>query len=215
MVRSRRSRGELNRALHELRRPLQALMLIDEIAAGESKRPGLLQLAAGALADLDRAVNGGESSTPPRRFACRELVLATLERWRGERAQGGGGKLSLSWRLGPAPVEGDPLRISQALDNVISNALEHGSPPVMVTGTRAGGMVRIVVANAHTAHVVRPRRQRDPRHGHGLRVVSDTALAHGGRFAFSRTDAGAIAALELPLAGPDLPLGSDQFVRTA
>ena len=49
------------------------------------------------------------------------------------------------------------------------------------------------------------RARRDPRRGHGLRVVASIAAAHGGRFLVQRPAGGWTAILELPLA--DLPVG--------
>ena len=60
----------LNRALHELRRPLQALVLLEErsgqLAAAPpcASRRGLLEVAESALQDLDGALNGGEPARP-------------------------------------------------------------------------------------------------------------------------------------------------------
>src|SRR6185503_12623550 len=59
-VRMRRRRESLNRSLHELRRPLQALVLQARSAPGiGERRRGQLELALDALAGLDRQVNGG------------------------------------------------------------------------------------------------------------------------------------------------------------
>ena len=198
----------LNRALHELRRPLQALVLLEErsgqpVAAppGASRR-GLLEMAESALRDLDGALNGGEPGCPRDRFNCREVVLACLEHWRLAAAHRGG--IRLYWDAGPAPVEGDPRRMAQAFDNLIANALEHGGPPVVVTGARVAGRVRITVANGRgtSAHPGRG----DPRRGHGTEIVSEVASAHRGRFALCRTGGGCVAALELPLAEPGYAL---------
>ena len=68
----------LNRALHELRRPLQTLLLLEDgngrpaAAPPRASRRGLLELATCALQDLDGALNGGSPSRPFRRFSCRE-----------------------------------------------------------------------------------------------------------------------------------------------
>src|SRR5215210_3864455 len=82
-------RRSLNRALHELRRPLQALALLEDPPAPSGRVPsaagrrGLLELVTTALEDLDRAVNGGEERMmEARRFSCRELALCCVERWR-------------------------------------------------------------------------------------------------------------------------------------
>ena len=192
----------LNRALHELRRPLQALVLLEDadgpaVAREFAGRRGLLELATGALRDLDGAVNGSEPVSRPERFSCRELVLGCLERWRQTAARCGG--IRVYWDAGPAPVEGDPRRLSQALDNLMANALEHGCPPVVVTGARVAARVRITVANRRGSG---PPHGTDPRRGHGTGIVSEVAGAHGGRFALCQTASGCVAALELPIAEP-------------
>jgi signal transduction histidine kinase len=194
----------LNRALHELRRPLQALLLLEDAdgrpaaAPPAASRRGLLELATNALQDLDGALNGGAPSRASRRFSCRESVMACLERWRIQAQQAGG--VRVYWDAGPAVIEGDPAGLAQALDNLLANAVEHGGPPIVITGARVAGRVRITIANG-----VRPRlaaRSSDPRRGHGTGVVSETANAHGGRFVLCETASGCVAALELPLAEP-------------
>jgi signal transduction histidine kinase len=193
----------LNRALHELRRPLQALVLLEDTSEAPAAAPriagrrGLLELATSALRDLDGAVNGSEPTFVPERFSCRELVLRCLERWRPTAGRCGG--IRVYWDAGPAPVEGDPRRLTQALDNLMANALEHGRPPVVVTGARVAGRVRITVANGSGPE---PPRGADPRRGHGTGIVSEVAGAHGGRFALCRTASGCVAALELPVVEP-------------
>lgn len=194
----------LNRALHELRRPLQALLLMEDgsgrpaAAPPGASRRGLLELVTSALQDLDGTLNGEPPARPPRRFSSRESVMASLERWRQQAARTGG--IRVYWDAGPAMIEGDAARLAQALDNLISNALEHGGPPLVVTGARVAGRIRITLANG-----VRPNRvaaRPDPRRGHGTQVVSEVARAHGGRFALCQTGNGCVAALELPLAEP-------------
>jgi signal transduction histidine kinase len=194
----------LNRALHELRRPLQALVLLEDgsgrpaAAPPVASRRGLLELAASALGDLDGALNGGPSPPPVRRFSCRESVLACLERWRPATGRIGG--IRVYWDAGPAMVDGDPTRMAQALDNLLANALEHGGPPVVITGARVAGRLRITVANGVGE---KPSlASSDPRRGHGTDLVSDVASAHRGRFALCHTGSGCVAALELPLAEP-------------
>jgi two-component system, OmpR family, sensor histidine kinase MtrB len=199
---TRGHRRALNRALHELRRPLQALVLMEDSSAQPAATPpaasrrGLMELMASAVEDLDRAVNGGADTGTIRRFSCREVVLGCLERWRQAAAASGG--FRVYWDAGPAPIEGDPMRMAQALDNLIANAVEHGGPPLVVTGAKVAGRLRLTVANGGGA---RPSRvDADPRRGHGTDVVSEVANAHRGRFALCRTGGGCVAALELPLA---------------
>jgi signal transduction histidine kinase len=192
----------LNRALHELRRPLQALLLLEDgsgrVAAAPpvASRRGLLELATSALHDLDGVLNGAAPARSLRRFSCRESLMACLERWRPQVTHSG--DVRVYWDAGPAMIEGDPARLAQALDNLLANAFEHGGPPVVVTGARVAGRIRITIANG-----IRPDRaahRSDPRRGHGTDVVAEVAGAHGGRFALCQTGSGCVAALELPLA---------------
>jgi len=200
----------LNLALHELRRPLQALLLLEDgggrpaAAPPVASRRGLLELAASALQDLDGTLNGESPARPPRRFSCRESVMACMERWRPQAAGADG--IRVYWDAGPAPVEGDAARLAQALDNLVSNALEHGGPPIVVTGAEVAGRLRITVANGVGPGPVRG--DPDPRRGHGTEVVSQVASAHGGRFALCHTGSGYVAALELPLAEPGYSLAA-------
>jgi signal transduction histidine kinase len=199
----------LNRALHELRRPLQALVLLEESSGQPAAAPpvagrrGLLEVASSALEDLDGALNGDASSRPARRFSCREVVLACLERWRSAATRAGG--IRVYWDAGPAPIEGDSARLAQALDNLVANALEHGGPPVVVTGARVAGRVRITIANGLGE---KPMPSAGPRRGHGTKVVTEVASAHRGRFALCQTGSGCVAALELPLAEPGYALAA-------
>lgn len=198
-IRSTRRRAAINEALHELRRPLQALTL----AAGPDAGDGPAELAAAALEQLERRVNG---ERPPLRSAPVDLgavVVAAAARWsfagRAVDAAGTGSRRTV--------VEGDRVALSQALDNLIANALEHGEPPVAVRVTMRAGWASVVVSDAGGG--VRPRRARNPlarlsgrcRRGHGLVVARRTAAAHGGELELRRAGAGTAATLTLPLAG--------------
>jgi signal transduction histidine kinase len=200
-LRASRRRGALNRALHELRRPLQALVL----SSGPEQGPGshALRVALTALDDLDREINGGVRRVELRPVDCRALVQPAVERWRGV-AAASSRALTLNWRAGQASVLADPDRVAQALDNLIDNALRHGGLRVHVDAQLCAGGVRITVRDSGTGPSA-PQRSRDDRHGHGLVVVSRVAAEHGGRFRMLRTPAGATATLELPLAPRAIP----------
>ena len=199
----RRRRTRINRALHELRRPLQALALCANEAA-----PAFLDLALAALADVDRTVNGSLDPGPRRELVSgRDLVVAAVGRWR---ARGAGAELRLYWDAGAAMLFADPERIARALDNLIANALEHGGSPLRITASVVSGRVRITLSDSGAGLRALSRAPRAngngsrpapaPRRGHGLAIVSEIAAEHGGRFALARSDDGAVAALELPLA---------------
>jgi signal transduction histidine kinase len=234
-VREGRRRGALNRALHELRRPLQALALGPDAGRhnGHSSgngAPGRLELALAALDDLDREINGSEPPVRLRPVACRSWVEGSLGRWRLAAGRSGS-PVELRWRAGSATVLADPRRLAQALDNLIVNAIEHGRPPIRVEAAVAAAHVRIVVrdgggadseADAEGVAGLRPaarlrtvarRRRSRGRRGHGLDVVARIAAEHGGRFMVRRGPRGTVAALELPLAG--LPAAAVASARSA
>jgi len=214
-ARDARRRGAINEALHELRRPLQALALFPHgTGAAADAGPATLELALAALDDLDREVNGGETALRMRPVACRACVEDSLGRWRTAAGRRGSA-IELRWRAGTATVLADPRRLAQALDNLIANSLEHAAPPVRVEGTLSGGRVRIAVRDggspgpgpsmgaarmALAGLGMIAVRGGDARRGHGLAVVARIASEHGGRFVVGRDGDGTAAVLELPLA---------------
>jgi signal transduction histidine kinase len=215
-LRAKRRRVRLNRALHELRRPLQVLTLAARRPAqAAGPHHGQLELALDALGELDRLVNGGARSRARRIADAGELAREAVGRWRTPAALAGR-CIELRWRAAGSRVDCDPAAIARALDNLIANALEHGRGPVLIEGQLRTDRVRLLVSDGVHAGVVpgapvafaawRPRgdrglrRRQDPRRGHGLRVVAEVAAEHGGRFASCRHDAGACAVIELPLA---------------
>ena len=104
----------------------------------------------------------------------------------------------VDWRAGHASVDADPARISQALGNLLSNALEHGGGRAEVRGLRRGKRVRIEVTDRGPG-IVRGSR---PGRGRGLRIAAQAVEDAGGRLALSSGPDGTLAAIELPLADP-------------
>lgn len=193
-VRKSRRRRSLNERLHELRRPLQALVL--SAKPGTVAGPDPLELALAALRDLDREVNGERVEMRRRPVEARMLAIAAAERWRA-RVAGAGRRIAVRWRCGEELADVDPVRVAQALDNLIANALEHGAGPITIEGARRGGRIELAVRDRGARPV---RRVREPQRGHGLRVARSLARRNGGRLRLRATGRGTIAALELPLA---------------
>lgn len=204
-LREGRRRSALNEAMHELRRPLQALSLAlparlpDDVAVSSS-----LRLAAAALERLDGEINGSppeaDAHTP---LALRPLLEESLARWRAA-AKSAGRDLRLVWRAGEPTVRADRCELSQAVDNLISNALEHGGGRVCIEARKSGSWLSLSVCDGgHPTHAPRPgaagRRPTPGRHGHGLRVVARVARAHGGSFTLRQRGRGAEATMRLPL----------------
>lgn len=209
----RRRRRRLNRSLHELRRPLQA-MALGGVNRNVETGAGFLELAMAALTDLDHLVNGAAAGPPGARYellSCRELVVAAVGRWRASESDL---DLELFWDAGEAVVSADAEQIARALDNMIANAIEHGGPSLALTASVVSGKVRLTLSDwgrgspSASRHSAAPAssngagsaQPKDPRRGHGLEIVSEIAAGHGGRFALSRSVQGTVAALELPLA---------------
>ncbi len=215
-ARVRQRRELINRALHELRRPLQALVLQAEPASGRNGGRGHLDQALAALEAVDREVNGAPAARRLRRVDGHSLAAEAVGRWRGPAAIHGRW-IELAWHASPAVVMCDEAAISRALDNLIANALEHGRGPIRVDGTRRDDRLRLTVADGADAGAGEPaapvpvaarppvahRHQAGGRRGRGLRIVAEVAAEHGGRFAACAHARGASAVLELPLAPPE------------
>jgi PAS domain S-box-containing protein len=86
-------------------------------------------------------------------------------------------------------VDGDPDRLAQAIENLVLNAIRHGSGPVRVQGVRSGRQVQIRVSDSGpgVSATVLPRlferfaTGRQPGGtGLGLFIVRELARAHGG-----------------------------------
>jgi signal transduction histidine kinase len=196
-VRDARRRRALNGCLHELRRPLQALALTAKSKPAADPDP--LELALAALRDLDRELNGSRPELRRRPIEARMLAIAAVERWR-VRVASAGRRIAVRWRCGEELADVDPIRVAQALDNLIANALEHGGGQITVEGARRGGSIELVVRDRGARPAPRLRERREPRRGHGLRVADSLARGNGGRLRVQTTARGTTAALQLPLA---------------
>ena len=204
-IRSRRRTRALNRALHELRRPLHALAM----ASGD---PAGFEPVLEALADLDAEVNGSWPRVAREPVELRHLAEAVVGRW-ARAARAGGTRPLLRWHAGAARVAGDRVQLTRALDNLVANAIEHGRGPIELRAALRGDRLRILVCDGGRAGVVSSTRaggplgrgSQDPRRGHGLAIVREVARAHGGRFVLRCSDTMTLAVLELPVMGRPSP----------
>jgi signal transduction histidine kinase len=202
-VRSSRRAREIDRALHELRRPLQVLALSGDRSADPATATAT-DLALVALDDLSAAISGSPPARRPRPVAARALVAGAVERWRAPAARAGKA-LALHWNAGRANVFVDPSSAGRALDNLLANAVEHGGLCVGVSARIRGSAVRVEVRDRRPPAHHRPGAPRDG-HGHGLPIVAGIAREHGGSFSVSRSAGGTVAILELPLASRPAPV---------
>ena len=203
-LRAGRRRGALNEALHELRRPLQAIAL----AAGPGI-DGSVRLAAAALERLDCEINGKMPIGRRGRVDLKSLLAASVRRWQG-RARLSDASLVLRWESRVAVVGGDAEALAQALDNLIVNAIEHGGPRIVLEARSTGSRLRIAVldsgrgsrpaSRAGSPAETIARLTGGHRRGHGLNVVRRVAATHDGRFSLRTRAQGSAAVIELPLA---------------
>jgi signal transduction histidine kinase len=203
-LREGRRRTALNEAMHELRRPLQVLSLCLPTDAPEAMPvESSLQLATVALERLDREINGAALEEVETEVPIADLVEEAERRWHPA-ALCSGVSLQVDRNGEDLWVGGNRFDLSQALDNLLSNAIEHGGGRVRIGWRREGSWVRVSVADTGaSAGAKAGRRQllrrRQCRRGHGLRVVGRVARRHGGSFTLSCAPHGAQASLRLPL----------------
>jgi signal transduction histidine kinase len=180
--------------------------------AGERLRSTRRRVAA--LAEVEQVVNGGRTLSSPQPLAVCDLLRTAAARWEGP-AVARGRTVSVGCDDPAAIVVADRPRVERAIDNLIANALEHGTGCVRINVALARAAVRIAVADEGPARRAaggpQPRNRyraprwvrwrrgaRDLRRGHGLRIVADVARQHGGRFLLDPSADRTEAILELP-----------------
>ena len=200
LVANARRAIRIHRALHELRRPLHSIGLALEGANCDARgAEACLEQARRALADLEAAVDGRRLGPQRVRVALADLARSLEDRWR-----------MAGVRVDPPPagetVEADPGRVGAALDNLVANALRHGSGPVHVRTLTAPGVARIEVRDGGPARADDAAAAEAARHGHGLAVAATIAAGHGGSLTPPRRSAagGTVAALSLPTVPGDV-----------
>ena len=207
-------------ASHELRTPLTILKAEIDLALEEGRSPSELRSAL---------VSGGEEVDRLAQLADDLLVLARADEGRlplhrervpaadlAEKVADGfkphldGRRITVS--IEPdLLVDADPLRLEQALSNLIANAIRYGAGDVEVDGRRAGAATMISVADrgpGFTADLldhatVRFARGNGRRNaagaGLGLAIVESIASAHGGSVSVAnRAGGGATVTITLP-----------------
>jgi signal transduction histidine kinase len=200
--RDARRRSALNRALHEVRRPLQALALSlpRQPAAGGFQVSPVWQ-AITAVSELDRELNGTGGDRPAHEPLATRLMVEACVRRAERQAEVAGSRIRLRWAGPEAVVLGDATALSGALDNLLLNAIEHGGAEIVVNVTVVLGHVRIEVIDSGWRDAADPRRGPGPsaRHGHGLAIADRVAREHGGRIDPDFSPTGSKVTLVLPL----------------
>jgi two-component system, OmpR family, sensor kinase len=201
-------------ASHQLRTPLALLTTELELACRRDRSPEELRAALESAA---------ESTARLSRLADNLLLLARADEEGvplkveatdlGDLAQHVGKRYGIRVRAEPLVVSADPLRVEQALTNMVDNALRYGAGEVTLTATRRNGSAELHVLDQgrgfpaeFVAHAFGRFSRADSStadgSGLGLAIVETIARAHGGEaHAENRPGGGADVWLALPLRG--------------
>jgi signal transduction histidine kinase len=211
LVARRRAQAELvARACHELAGPLQAAGLALHAARRESPAPRLeavdleLRRVGRALEDLDAARAGRRARDRVGVVDVGCLLAQQALAWQPA-ARERGRRLRVAAASGLL-VEGDPVRIAQAVGNLLANAIEHGGEDVELRAARAPDGVRIEVRDdgaglpAPIGAITAKPRAGQGRRGRGLAIAAQIAERHGGRLAAAPSPRGARLTIVLPAA---------------
>jgi signal transduction histidine kinase len=207
---------------HDIRSPLTTvegtLMLLDEAPELVAERRA--SLIGAALRQTRRLTRLASSLLDLERVQLGKLRLD--RRWVPV-TELAGGAASLVAPRAVVEVQGepglqvyaDPERLEQVLINLLTNAVRHGEPPVLLTAERVGDAVQIVVRDhgpgvpEHRRDVLFERLVGDADHpdsvGLGMWIVRLLVEAHGGCVAYEPAAPGARFTVSLP-DGP--PAGS-------
>jgi signal transduction histidine kinase len=225
-------------ASHELRSPIAVLKTELEVAlTGENSRHELHAALESANAEADRVAHlardlltlaqadHGELPIEPAQLRVSEAFERIRQRFVGRTLAEG--RALVTSAPDELTVYADPLRVEQALSNLVDNSLRHGAGAVMLFAERHDGAVDLHVADSGAGFtedflaVVFERFSRpDPGRtvegtGLGLSIVRSIARAHGGEaHVINRVSGGADAWISLPetadrasAPGPPAPVG--------
>jgi signal transduction histidine kinase len=204
---------------HELRNPLAALQGLAELLgrdfSGDDPRRAYVRTMLESIDKLNRMVEDVLLLSSPAAPAPEVFELGSQVADAVTMARLGLGERSISLTFtnaapGETPVNGSPARISQALTNILLNAVE-ATPDggeVAVTAGRSGAEAVVRVHNTgsyispeQVASVWLPFYTTKPRGtGLGLAIARQIVAAHGGRIELeSHRDTGTLFVMRLPL----------------
>lgn len=211
-------------ASHELRTPLAILKTELELALRSPRSRAQLQAALRSAAqESDRLsqlaedllviarMDEGQLPVRPAALHASELLERVRDRY-ARRARGDGRELHVMAE--DLPFVADPLRVEQALGNMVDNALRYGEGEVTLRAAASDGAVELHVQDqgpgfasaylpAAFERFSRPEQGRAGA-GLGLAIVAAVAKAHdGSAHATNRPHRGADVWIRLPASSPD------------
>jgi signal transduction histidine kinase len=135
--------------VHEVRSPVAALQVVAEAARSNELGPTALRdvvaLAVTACRGIERLVRDAAMAS----VRLEEVDPAALVREVAAAASLSGARVRAEAAAALPRVDADPLRLRQALDNLVSNAVLHGGADaeVVVSATADGSQLRLTVAD--------------------------------------------------------------------
>lgn len=216
-----RERSFVSDASHELRTPLTILKAELDLALARGRSPEeLLAALESASAETNRLVkladellvlaraDEGRLSLNLETLAAHSVMARIANRFSSRASEAGSTIEAESTNLS---LEADPLRLEQALSNLVENALRYGAGPVSLTALSSNGSVEFHVRDAGEGfpegligHAFERFTRADVSSerggsGLGLAIVAAIADAHGGTAHLSnRAGGGADAWVRLP-----------------
>jgi signal transduction histidine kinase len=206
-------RDRLATLVHEVRSPVAALAAIAEAyrEADSDVRRSLVSLAIAACSGIARIMSGAAvTSMELASVEPGKLVDDIVTTWRLS-----GAKVAARHRPDLPTVSADPIRIRQALDNLVANALAYSGSgdPVVISAVVVGDELRLSVEDtgigipvSEQERIFEPGARIDtgqPGSGLGLALARAIAEAHGGRLHLdSAPGRGATFMLALPVGRP-------------
>jgi signal transduction histidine kinase len=206
----RRDGARLARACHEVRNPLCAAQLALEGLPGARPGAAVLEIRRAAAVLEELAAPPARGRPPLGGSAAVDVAALARQAAAGWEAvaRRHGAELALALPAGPLLAPAEPVRVAQALGNLVANAAEHGGGEVRVTAAAVGEAIRVEVTDggaglpAPVPVLAAAARHRRGRRGHGLAVAEAAARACGGRLSSAPSARGARLVLELPAAAP-------------
>jgi signal transduction histidine kinase len=190
-VSTQADRERLALLVHEVRSPVAALAALAEAwrdtRLDRAGRRSLARLAVAACRGIERVVADAALAS----VSLEEVDLGELVSDTAEAARLQGARVEAIVDPGLPTIQADRVRIRQALDSLVANALTHASSaePVVVAARVAQGELLLSVADAgpgigadEQARIFDPGVRLDPAQpgsGLGLAVVRAIAEAHG------------------------------------
>lgn len=199
---------------HDLKGPLARMRLRLEMCDDEEMKAGMgndVQEMQGIIEQFINYVRGSD----PARY---QFARLDVDQWLDERVgawEGAGSPVSLRQRPNqPLFISADSLALGRLLDNLISNVLKHGNPPVEVYLSKIDKQHALISVCDHGEGIPAERREEALRAfsrldsartktgsvGLGLALVETITHAHQGRLDLKDSEAGGLRVdITLPL----------------